>query len=418
MKYLDRWLRCLACCVPVLLAACGTLSSVKVDAPDVEAARFADGNNLQADVDQLAQPMVESGHTPGIVVGLLLPDGSTQFFGYGVTDGEDSPRPDGDTLFAVGSLSKGFLAALIALHVDKGDLSWDDTLETLLPPDTPLSPDARKITLLQLATHTSGLPRQPITPRTLWYFLGFLFTGENFYRHFDLDYTLEYLTHFTTDSSGEQQYSNIGYGLLGYILQRRTGLSLDTLLEKEILTPLGLKCTGYVAEASPCYQFRAHPHAGDQPKFMRRGQPVPDWHFTDLMRGSAAISSTARDLLSFAAAHVRGQERLNTILATNLEVRFPKPDSAAAIAWVVDDVYGEPIAYEVGFVGGYSSYLGIDIRHKTAVVVLQNSFNWDNSLGHRMLVRLRRLDEERKQVDVAPEQTDAVQSRIRPAKVN
>lgn len=335
--------------------------------------------------------MVEEGHTPGVIVGVLLPDGSTRFFGYGVADRVSGLKPDGDTLFAVGSLSKEFLAAITALLVDEGGLSWDDTLGTLLPPQTPLSPDASKITLLQLATHTSGLPRQPYTSLTLEYFAQYLFTGENFYRHLDRDYTFEYLAHFETDNHGEPQYSNIGYGILGYILELRTGLSLEALLEQKIAKPLGLTCTGYAPEALPCYSTRAHGYAGDQPKFIRRGQPVPDWQFTDLMLGSAGLYSNASDLLTFAAAHLSGREtRFNAALAGNLRVRFPQAKESAAVAWSADCIAGEPIVYQIGVVAGYTSYLGLDVEHKTAVVVLQNSFNWNESVGHRLLIRLRR----------------------------
>ena len=336
--------------------------------------------------------MVETGHTPGIIVGVLLPDGTTQFFGYGVADQISGREPDADTLFAIGSMSKAFLAAITAKVVDDGILSWDDTLATLLPPDTRLSPDARKITLLQLATHTSGLPRQPITPQTLRYFVEYLFDGESFYRHFDIAYARDYLAEFSTDEQGQLRYSNIGYGILGWILQLKTGKSVDDLLAQTITGPMGMTCTGYQPEPLPCYQTRAHGYAGDQPKFILRGHPTPDWQFTDLMRGAAAVSSTARDLLTFAAAHFDSPDaQLNAILASNLEVRVPRSKQAGAVAWIVDDIDGQPITYVIGLVAGYTSYLGLDVEHRTAVVVLQNSFNWDNTVGNNLLLRLPHL---------------------------
>jgi CubicO group peptidase (beta-lactamase class C family) len=336
--------------------------------------------------------MVETGHTPGVVVGVLLPDGTTHFFGYGVADRSTGAKPDGDTLFAIGSLSKGFLAAITALLVDEKILSWDDTLDRLMPPHTRLSPDAGKITLLQLATHTSGLPRQPVTLQTLQYFVEYLFDGESFYRHFDTDYVLDYLAEFSADEQGNPHYSNIGYGVLGYILELQMGMSVDTLLEQKMTQPLGLTCTGYTPESLPCYATRAHGYAGDQPKFIGRGHPTPDWQFTNFMRGSAALSSTAKDLLIFAAAHLKGQEtRFSGVLAGNLRVRVPRSREAAAVAWIVDDFAGTAITYQIGVVAGYTSYLGLDVEHKTAVVVLQNSFNWDNSLGPKLLLRLAHL---------------------------
>jgi len=391
MVRLHGFLTILLCGASLSLAACGNnLSTTELNAGDLEAVRHFQNESLQNVVDSLVQPMVEEGHTPGVIVGVLLPGGQMRFFGYGVADQDSGLKPNGDTLFAVGSLSKGFLATITALLVDEGKLSWDETLRTLLPPGTPLSPDAAKITLLQLATHTSGLPRQPVTPQTLQYFVEYLFDGENFYRHFDRDYILNYLADFEADNQNQPQYSNIGYGILGYALELRTGLSVDALLEQKIVKPLGLKCTGYAPDALPCYSTRAHGYAGDEPKFIRRGQPVPDWQFTPLMRGSAGLYSNARDLLTFAAAHLGNRKtRLKAVLADDMKVRFPRAKEAAAVAWVVDDIEGEPITYQIGIVAGYTSYLGIDAAHKTAVIVMQNSFNWDNSVGHKLMLSLR-----------------------------
>ena len=379
----------LLCMLSLSLTACGSLSTTSLDVDAMAVAKAPHGTTLKDDVDALVKPMVDTGYTPGVIVGVLLPDHSVHFYGYGVADEATGAVPTGDTLFAVGSLSKGFLAGIVAQLVDEKKLAWTDTLETLLPPSTPLSDDAKKVTLLQLATHTSGMPRQPMTPQTLSYFVEYLFDGESFYRHFDTDYVLHYLADFTADHPGTPQYSNIGYGLLSIIAERRTGLSIDTLLAQKMVNPLGMSCTGYDPEILPCNTIRAHGYAGDQPKLIKRGDPTPDWEFTHLMRGSAALHSTARDLLKFAAAHIDDNNHRDRVLARNMDVVYPRTKEAAAKAWIVDDLEGEPLTYQIGIVAGYTSYIGIDNARKTAVVVMQNSFNWDNSVGHKLLLSLR-----------------------------
>jgi CubicO group peptidase (beta-lactamase class C family) len=382
------------CCVTcALLSACGTLSSVGVDPIDLEPKAYSVSENLQAEVDSLVKPLIAQGQTPGMVVGVLLPDGRSQFFGYGTIDASTTTAPDAQTLFAIGSLSKGFLGGMTEVLVDDGVLSWDQTLAELLPPETKLSEDARKITLLQLATHTSGLPRQVFNTTTFQQFLGYLFTGESFYRQFDQKFILDYLAGFEADAEPGPKYSNIGYGLIGYILELHTGLSVDELLQHKLIQPLGLRCTGYAPEKLPCAHSRARGHAGDQPKFIRRGEAVPDWQFTRFMRGSAGLYSNASDLLTFARAHLQGRPqenagRLNAALADALQVRFQRPREAAAVAWVADDIAGQRITYQIGIVAGYTSYIGVDAERGIAVVVLQNSFNWGNSIGHKLLLRL------------------------------
>ncbi|MNM44124.1 D-alanyl-D-alanine-carboxypeptidase/endopeptidase AmpH precursor [compost metagenome] len=373
------------------LAACGTLSRMEIDSDQASGERYAVSGDLRKEVDALAQPLIDKGATPGVVVGVLLPDGSVKCYGYGTTEHAVSGhRPDGDTLFAVGSISKGFLSATTAVLVQQGVFAWDDTLERLLPPGTPLSASARKITLLQLVTHTSGLPRQPFTPQTLLYFVEYLFTGESFYRHFDRDYLLAYLADFDAPATTAPNYSNIGYGLLGHVLELRTGKKMDALVSETILQPLALDSTGYHPQGLPGFAARAHGHVGDQPKFMRRGSEAPDWEFTDVLTGSAALYSTANDLLRYARANIRGSDDpvLDRALHDTLSVRVDRPVEAAALAWLVDDIDGNKITYQVGFVAGYSSYIGLDVKNRTGVVVLQNSFNWTNSIGHRLLLRI------------------------------
>jgi CubicO group peptidase (beta-lactamase class C family) len=377
-----------AVCACLLLGACGTLSKREVDTDREAALRYAQHRDIAAEVESLARPLVERGETPGIVVGVRLPDASTHFFGYGVTDHESKTPLHADTLFPIGSVSKGFLGAITAMLVRDGLLAWDDTLDKLLPPGTRLSADAATITLLELATHTSGLPRQPITLQMLGYFMGYLFTGENFYRHMDDDYAFAYLADFKAPRKREPQYSNIGYGVLGYVVQRRTGLSLDALLEQNLTRPLGLTATGYARETLPGYATRARGHSGDQPKFIRRGEPVPDWHFTELMKGSAGLYSTARDMLAYASAHLTTGTALNAALAETLQPLYPRPLEAPAVAWLVDDIDGRHITYQVGVVAGYTTYVGLDADRKTAIVVLQNSFNWADRIGHRLLTRI------------------------------
>jgi CubicO group peptidase (beta-lactamase class C family) len=381
-----------AVCLLSLLSACTTLSSTVAEGPVLAGRAPLNQHNLQANVDMLVKPLIDGGVTPAMEVAVLLPDGSAHFYGYGVANKASGAVPQADTQFAVGSLSKGFLALLTAQLVAEGQLAWTDRLDTLLPKGTVLSPDARQITLLQLMTHTSGLPRQPMTLQTLHGLLRYLFTGESFYGHFTASYMLEYLKNFKRPTSVEVSYSNVGYGLVGYILEQRSQQPLEKLMARYVLAPLRLEHSGYDARLLPGYAARAHGYAGDQPKLVRRGQPVPDWDFSGLMKGSASIHSSARDLLTLAAAFVdppvtgvRGQA-----LRELMRVHQPYPGLNVDILWDQDRLDGVDIHSMIGLVAGYTAYLGVDSVHHSAVVVLQNSFNWTDHVGHRLLTRIAR----------------------------
>lgn len=371
----------------LLLHGCGILAQTRVTPDELQADRAARPQPLRQRVDALMQPMIRSGRVPGAVVGVLLADGSTHFYGYGTAGAPGDAPPGPDTLFPVGSLSKGFLADEIALLVAERRLSWDDRLGAIFP-RAALSADAREVTLLQLATHSSGMPRQPADFRTLAYFTEYLVDGRNFYRHYDEAYALDYLADFRARHPGQWEYSNIGYGVLGAAVEKRGGRSVDDLLRRYMVEPLRLRCTGYVPQRLPCREQRATGHSGDQPWFIARGEPLPDWEFTPLMRGAAALYSTARDLLAFAAVHLPQHPGYNPVLGHNLDLRFHGQTQSEAVTWDIQNIDGETFTYQIGVISGCSAYLGVDRRHGTAVVILRNSFEWDASFGPRLLLRL------------------------------
>ncbi|MDE2235051.1 MAG: serine hydrolase, partial [Gammaproteobacteria bacterium] len=147
-------------------------------------------------------------------------------------------------------------------------------------------------------------------------------------------------------------------------------------------------------DALPGHEQRALGYAGDHPLFMRRGTPTPDFHLSHFMQATGGLYSTARDMLSYAAACLRNDGApLSRILDDTMRVRVPQTLGATGIAWFVDHVDGEVITYQEGLIGGFSSYLGLDRSHDTAVVVFRNSFNWDFSVGERLLIRMAKAAE-------------------------
>lgn len=365
----------------VLLSACATRT---LQVPE-QAHEAPAQESLPAAVERLVRPVLDAHETPGLIVGVALPDGHRHFFAYG--SGEIHGAPLGPhTQFPIGSLTKGYVAALLAVLVDEGALHWDDTIAELLP-DLTTTPAARRLTLLQLATHQAGLPRQPTTLSMLTGLMRFTVTGSNFYRGLDATGIARFMADFTPPAAPQPAYSNLGYALIGMAIEARTGRSLDALLAQKVLAPLGLHHTGF----TPDRVHRAQGHAGDQPYFMPRGRAVGDWRFPAAMQGSAALYSTASDLLDFAVAHLDPDiDTLHACLADNLRVRRAQPQDAPGIAWVTDDIAGTPIANQVGMAVGHTAYVGVQPRQRLAVVVLQTSFNWNFKIGHRLLLRLAR----------------------------
>ncbi len=378
---------CLLLFATLILSACGTLSQTSAPVGDRV---YLSHDAFHENVEDLVRHYMQRKQVSGISIGLIQRGGPATFYSFGVTDDVHRYPVTPDTLFALGSLSKGVTAEVIIQLVNQGKLHWNDTLKDLLPNNVPLSVDARRITLLQLVTHTSGLPRQDMDLPMLRQFMRYLSSGENFYGNLDSDYVLRYLAHFSAPAVRVPVYSNLGYALIGYILKQRLHQDIESLAATFIFQPLKMTQTSFQPLTLSGFPQRALGHAGDQPKFIARGNLTPDWHFCGNMVAAASLYSTSRDLLAYLRAHLQPTNNLslNQAFAAITHPWYQRGNQAQNMAWVTDNLAGQKITYQVGYIGGYSSFIGFDKKNGNAIVVLQNAFNWSNYLGIALLMDL------------------------------
>ena len=374
-------------------ASCKTYSSRQVSDPRPAAARLQAGAGIQEEVDRLAKPLIQSGEVYGMTVGVLTPDGVTRIYGYGKTGriGDDQP-PRADTVFQVGSISKLFVASVLALLVEEGQLHYEDTVRSILPPEVPLDKDIGELTLYDLVTHTAGLPRQPSGLTQLRYFIAYLFTGHNLYGYIDKPYLYEYLRHHHLKPRGQRPYaySNIGAGLLAHLIEVKTGRTIPELVREKICGPLNLRDTVYTLDAGQ-QQRLAVGHAGDQPKFIRRNSPITAWDMGEIMHPVGGLYSTTDDLLIFARANLGLLHHpLEPLLASTHQVQLTTPAEDVALGWLINRFDGgrSVVMYKHGMVSGYNAYVGMEPNVRVAVVVLCNTFNWNDKIGHNLVLRL------------------------------
>ena len=375
------------------ISSCGTLSKMEFEDPNTIAAQPLSDEGLQIEIGRIAKPLMSNGENHGFAVGVFTPDKKTHFFGYGKVGAPDKTgAPTIDTIFQLGSVSKIFVAALFGVLMDEGVVRPDDTVRSILPVGVHLSRDAGAITLTQLATHTSGLPRQPYTITQLFNLLRWMFTGKNLYSHIDQDFVYSYLASWIKGSEKEAhyEYSNIGYGLLAHLLQVKTGRTLSDLLDEKIFKPLNLKDTAFVLNDEQKTRL-AVGHRGEAPRFMRRDAPIKPWDMGSMLEGTGALYTSTRDLLTFAKSNLGlSATRLEGILTSTHKPLFQKSEEIMGLGWTVQFIESKniTITFIHGLVAGYTAYLGIDDKNKVAVVVLGNSFNWDDKLGHNLIIRL------------------------------
>jgi CubicO group peptidase (beta-lactamase class C family) len=309
----------------------------------------------------------------GISVGVIDANGR-RFVNYGTFGGKDR-RPVGrDTVFEIGSITKVFTSVLLSDMVQKGEVSLDDPVAKYLPPDVKVPERAgKKITLVDLATQTSGLPRMPsnFAPKN----------PDNPYADYPAERMYEFLSGYTlTRDIGEKyEYSNLGVGLLGNALARRAGMSYEALVRARIADPL--KMTSTTITLSPAMKERLASGHNE----MR--QPVSNWDLTGFA-GAGALRSDAEDMLTFLAANLGDIDTaLTKAMAAMPRTRRPGPtkDIEISLAWHITHRGDREIIWHNGGTAGYRSWAGYDPKARVGVVVLSNMSNSVDDIGLHLI---------------------------------
>ncbi|MFN8528841.1 MAG: serine hydrolase [Anaerolineae bacterium] len=185
---------------------------------------------------------------PGIGVAVVKDGEVILAEGYGVRDQEQNLPVTADTLFAIGSSSKAFAAASVALMVDEGKLEWDTPVRQYLPNFKLKDPVATEhMTPRDLLCHRSGLPRHDV----LWY--NSTATREQL---------LDRLRHLEPNKEFRAywQYQNLMYMTAGYLAGKAAGTSWEDLVRTRLFTPLGMKTANFSVDESQTAPDFARPY--------------------------------------------------------------------------------------------------------------------------------------------------------------
>ncbi|HEV2700235.1 MAG TPA: serine hydrolase [Steroidobacteraceae bacterium] len=306
----------------------------------------------------LAQRIDEQHQGVGMVVGVIDAHGR-RVISYGTLDKADPRQPDGRTIFEIGSVTKVFTSLLLADMVQSGEVKLDDPMAKYLPPGTKVPErGGRQITLIDLATHTSGLPRLPtnFTPQD----------PSDPYADYSAQKLYAFLKGYSLprDIGAKYEYSNTGAGLLGYALARRAGMDFGALVQRRITGPLGMRSTAITL--APAEMSRLAP--GHDARLNRSA----NWDFTTLA-GAGALRSDADDMLTFLGAELGYVKTpLAKAMKAQLEPRRPTdiPNTVIALGWHIT----APLVWHDGGTGGYRSMIAFDPKQGVGVVVLSNTF--------------------------------------------
>jgi CubicO group peptidase (beta-lactamase class C family) len=328
-----------------------------------------------ADLQEMLDYLVEDGATPGIVLGILEPDGSTRILHAG-SAGEGA-RPLGrQTVFEIGSINKTFTGTILADMVARGEVKLDDPVQQYLPDSVRVpTRNGRQITLLDLATHRSGLPRMPdnFVPAD---------TG-NPYREYSVATVYQFLNNhqLRRDIGAEFEYSNLGVGLLGIALGRAADSSIKDLIRERILEPLGMRMTRYEREGEMA--------AWLAPGRGQGGRPAPYWDASEGIAGAGGLRSNIDDMLLYLRAQLTPPDNGvgRAIRAAQQERHRFATGEAFGLNWGIRTPQGRTILTHGGGTGGFNTMIAFDPARRTGFVMLTNTGGFEDDLAMDFLVR-------------------------------
>lgn len=308
----------------------------------------------KAKLDQFFNQLAEKNKAMGSLI--IVKDGKvlyTRPIGYSQISGTKKKPLTSENRFRIGSITKMFTAAMILQLVEEGKLKLTDTLDQFLP----MVPNARKITILQMLSHRSGIPN--------------IRREQNAQRNVNTtpmtkDEHLALIVKATPDFEPDTKslYSNSGYFLLGLIIEKLTGKSYGAVLQEKIATKIGIKdtytATGNIdVNKNESLTYFILP-GGDW-------KQVPETH-PSLLFGAGAIVSTPNDLAKFIQALFDGKIVSKESLDQMKTIRDGEGLGMVTFAFDGKTFYGH-----TGGADNYGAWLMYQPEEKLAVAYTTNA---------------------------------------------
>jgi CubicO group peptidase (beta-lactamase class C family) len=311
---------------------------------------------------------------PGMAIAIVKDDKLLLAKGYGVRKIGEATAVDERTLFAIGSASKAFTAASIAMLVDEGKIKWDDPATKYLPGLQMFDPYVtRELTVRDMLTHRSGLERGDL----LWY-------GTEY----DRDEILRRVRYLKPSWSMRSRfgYQNIMYLAAGQAVATVSGKTWDEFVRQRIFTPLGMSSSSTSISALKTENNVAAPHA----KFDNKVQPI-SWRKIDNIGPAGSINSNVVDMAQWVRLQLnQGTFKNERILSSGAVKEMHMPQTVIRLegiaekvhseshflnygmGWFLQDYRGRKIVHHGGNIDGMSALVAMMPEEKLGLVILTN----------------------------------------------
>ena len=354
----------------VLLVA-GSIAALSAQSPSLTAAL--------AELDTYAAAEYARDPVGSLLVGVVADGGLAWSNGYGFADVEARRPPTDQTAYRVGSITKQFVGLMLLQLAERGKVRLSDPLVKYVPEFSTVKspyPDAPPITLLQLATMTSGLAREPSG--------AFDHSQGSSAKWEEIVLSVVPRVTYAHEPGTKYLYCNIGYALLGLALGRAAGQPFTEYVRQQILEPLGMTSSGF-EPTEPMRPLLARGYDVSKDGKIDWSGPDREWSGRGYRVPNGGLISTMRDLSKFVAWE------LGTGPATILK-RETQQDNYSRVMTAAGSLSG---GYGVGFqvqrrgalvahghggtTNGFLSQALFDRESKTGVIVFRSVTGGDLS---------------------------------------
>jgi CubicO group peptidase (beta-lactamase class C family) len=350
---------------------------------------FAQEAPLQG-FDEYVNKALKDWEVPGVGVAIVKNDKVVLAKGYGVRKLGDPTPVDERTIFAIGSSSKAFTAAALAMLVDEGKIKWDDPVTKHLPGFELYDPySSKEMTVRDLLCHRSGLDRGDL----MWY-------GSDYGR----DEIIRRARFLKPSWSFRSQfgYQNIMYLTAGQIIQAVTGKSWDDFIRDRFFKPLSMAASSTSVNALKASDNIATPHGKIDDKVVA----IP-WRNIDNIAPAGSINSNVAEMTAWvrlqlsdgeftgqrllSSGAVKETQKSHTVVPYEVPWSLLFPDAHFlnyGLGWFLSDYRGRKVVEHGGNIDGMSALVAFIPEEKLGLVVLTNL----NGSELRTALKLRIFD--------------------------
>jgi D-alanyl-D-alanine-carboxypeptidase/D-alanyl-D-alanine-endopeptidase len=337
--------------------------------------------DFESQINEAVKPLLDGNKNLGIAVGVFDINAEyPRMFFYGRTNKEANIKPDENTVFEIGSITKTFTTTMLVMLERDGKIKINDPVQNYLPDGVTIHnfSSTEYIKVLHLATHTSGLPRLPdnltLNPKM---------DNRDPYKNYGTTELYSFVNNYIPirEPGIRYEYSNVGMGLLGNLITKASGMTYDNMLHSYLLDSLGMASTGITLNSDMTKNLAKG--------YDEKGEPAGLWNMNAL-EGAGGIRSTLKDMLIYLAFQMgkTGKLSFKDGLTQMQKRRFETgmDNIYIGLGWHISETgNGKEVIWANGGTGGYRSFIAFIPELQSGVVVLTNQANDVDGVGMQIL---------------------------------